>query len=147
VVADARDRLVDGGLCFSAWISRFGILGDLMRNVPDWIERDDEVTSVLAEGRDPSGPRVGFRGYFARADEIGPIHEEVGFESLALAGVEPAISAYDESYNRLEEPLRAKWRDLLHSICTEPSIVGASRHLLHVGRKRRAAVRNRTGGR
>jgi hypothetical protein len=52
-----------------------------------------------------------------------------------LAGVEPGISADDESYNRLEGVQRRLWLDLLDEISTEPSILGASRHLLYVGRK------------
>jgi hypothetical protein len=65
-----------------------------------------------------------------------PLHEEMGFDTLALAGVEPAISADDESYNRLEGNQRRQWLDLFHAVSREPSILGASRHLLHVGRKR-----------
>jgi hypothetical protein len=49
--------------------------------------------------------------------------------------VEPAISADDESYNRLEGQQRQLWLDLLYEISAEGSIVGASRHLLYVGRK------------
>ena len=132
----ATRRLQTGGVLFSSFISRCGILGDLMRNVPQWIEQQEEVRSVLASGRDPEDyPRGGFRGYFARADEIPPLHASVGLEMLALAGVEPAISADDESYNRLEGSTRTRWLDLLEAVSQEPSILGASRHLLYVGRK------------
>jgi SAM-dependent methyltransferase len=132
----ATRRLQKGGVLFSSFISRYGILGDLMRNVPEWIEEREEVRSVLARGRDPEDyPPGGFRGYFARADEIPPLHAAAGLEMLALAGVEPAISADDESYNRLEGSHRTRWLDLLEAVSQEPSILGASRHLLYVGRK------------
>jgi hypothetical protein len=78
---------------------------------------------------------VGFRGYFATVGEIAPLHEAVGFKTIAVAGVEPGISADDESYNQLEGQQRQRWLDLLYAISAEPSIVGASRHLLYVGRK------------
>lgn len=131
------DRLKEGGLVFSAFISRFGIMGDLIKNVPDWIEDPEEVQAILAEGRDPNHFRSGgFRGYFAKISEIAPLHESIGFETLTLAGVEPGISADDESYNKLEGTQRRLWLDLLHQISTEPSILGASRHLLYVGRKK-----------
>lgn len=135
VLANVRSCLVESGVCFSSWICRHGILGDLLRNVPEWIEDDTEVGSVLEHGFDPPGPGEGFRGYFARAEEVAPFHEEHGFETLAMAAAEPAISADDESYNRLEGTRRTKWLDLLFDISREPSIVGASRHLLCVGRK------------
>lgn len=132
----AWQHLRPGGLIFSAFISRFGLLGDLMRNVPGWIDEQAEVQSVLTLGRDPLDyPRGGFRGYFAHPQEIAPLHEEAGFETLALAAVEPAISAHDESYNDLQEPWRSRWLDVLEQISTEPSILGASRHLLYIGRK------------
>jgi S-adenosylmethionine-dependent methyltransferase len=130
------ERLRSGGVIFSAFISRYGILGDLIKKVPDWIENRDEVRSVLARGRSPEDyPRAEFRGYFAQVSEIVPLHEEVGFETIALAGVEPAISADDESYNKLQGVQRQLWLDLLYELSTERSIIGASRHLLYVGKK------------
>jgi SAM-dependent methyltransferase len=133
-----RALLADDGVLFSAWISRFGILGDLMRQIPDWILRHDEVSSVVTEGRDPpTMPKGGFRGYFATVEEIEPLHESEGFDTLRLAAVEPFIGPYDECYNDLQGAQRPAWLDLAHRLCSERSIVGASRHLLYVGRKQR----------
>jgi S-adenosylmethionine-dependent methyltransferase len=133
------DRLRDGGILFSAFISRYGILGDLMKDIPEWIEDQVEARSFLAEGKRPEGyPPGGFRGYFATVPEITALHEAAGFETLTLAAVEPAISADDDSFNRLQGRQRQLWLDLLHQVSTEPSIIGASRHLLYIGRKRPA---------
>jgi SAM-dependent methyltransferase len=129
-------RMREGGILFSAFISRLGILGDLIKNVPDWIDGQAEVRSVLERGRDPDDfPHGGFRGYLARASEIAPLHEGLGFKSLALAGVEPVIAADDESYNKLQGQERQLWLDLMYELSTEPSIIGASRHLLYIGKK------------
>jgi SAM-dependent methyltransferase len=135
---EATDRLRKDGIIFSAYISRFGIMGDLLRNLPSWIEDQAEVRSLLERGKQPDEyPRDGaFRGYFARASEIAPLHESIGFETLALAAVEPAISADDESYNKLEGKQRQLWLDLLYTISMEETILGASRHLLYIGRKK-----------
>lgn len=133
---EAFDRLQAGGIIFSSFISRFGILGDLIKNVPAWIEEQAGVRSLLVRGKRPDdSPRGGFRGYFAQASEIAPLHEATGFETLVVAGVEPAISADDESYNTLQGKQRQQWLDLLVEISTEKAILGASRHLLYVGRK------------
>jgi SAM-dependent methyltransferase len=134
----AYDRLKEGGILFSAFISRYGILGDLMKRTPEWIEAASSIRSLMERGRDPEGhPSGGFRGYFARADEIAPLHERIGFETLLMAAVEPAISSAsdDEIYNRLEGKQRRLWLDLLLEISTQESIIGASRHLLYVGKK------------
>jgi SAM-dependent methyltransferase len=135
-VRQAADRLRSGGLLFSTFLSRLGVLGDLMRRVPEWIERGQEVRFLLDRGRRPDDlPRGGFRGYFARVPEIRPLHEALGIHTIVLAGVEPAISADDESYNKLQAPRRDLWLDLLFEVSSDEAIVGASRHLLYVGRK------------
>jgi S-adenosylmethionine-dependent methyltransferase len=137
VLGQAIERLRTGGVIFSAFISRFGIMGDLLKNVPEWIEDQEEVSSILEHGKDPQHyPQGGFRGYFVQVSEVAPLHEGMGFETIALAGVEPAISADDESYNRLQGKQRQLWLDLFYKISTEDSILGASRHLLYVGRKK-----------
>ena len=135
---ESFDRLREGGIFFSSFISRFGLLSDLIRNVPAWIEDQADVWSVVNYGRDDDDhPQGGFRGYFAQPQEIAPLHEGIGFETLVVAGVEPIIAADDESYNQLQGKHRQQWLDLLYAMSTEPSILGASRHLLYIGRKRR----------
>ena len=136
VLKQVFDLLKPDGVIFSAFICRYGILGDLMRSIPGWIEHQAEVWSVLEDGQDPKDwPRGGFRGYFATVDEIAPLHESLGFGTITLAAVEPAISADDESYNQLEGQQRQLWLDLLFEISNGPSILGASRHLLYIGKK------------
>jgi SAM-dependent methyltransferase len=134
---EAFERLRKGGILFSSFLSRFGIMGDLLKNVPGWIEQQAEVRSLLARGKRPDdSPRGGFRAYFAQISEIAPLHEAIGFETLALAGVEPAISADDESYNKLEGKQRQLWLDLFYEMSTERSILGASRHIVYIGKKK-----------
>jgi hypothetical protein len=92
---------------------------------------------LLARGKRPDDfPRGGFRGYFAQISEIAPLHETIGFETLTVAGVEPVISADDESYNELQGKQRQLWLDLFYEISTEMSTIGASRHLLYIGKKK-----------
>ncbi|HET9589429.1 MAG TPA: hypothetical protein VFO91_11640, partial [Anaerolineales bacterium] len=127
-----------GGLIFSALLSRYGVISDLLKEKPGWIEDQEEVQSVLVSGKRPDHyPRGGFRGYLARPAEIAPLHEGIGFETLVLAGVEPVIAAEDENYSKLQGNQRERWLNLLYTISTEPSILGGSRHILYVGRKRK----------
>ena len=135
---EVYNRLKPGGVIFSAFISRYGIWGDIIKNLPHIIDRTENLQSILDEGRDPGdrpSESVGFRGYFVTVSEITPLHEEAGFETLILAGVEPAISADDESYNRLEGDRRKLWLDFLFKLSTEESLIASSRHLLYIGRK------------
>lgn len=131
--------LTEGAPLVTAWICRLGILGDLMRQMPHWATLRGEVESVLTLGHDShEAPKGGFRGYFCRVEELAPLHEAEGFETTLVAAAEPAISADDEAYNRLEGEERRAWLDLLFRVSTEPSLVGGSRHLLYVGHKRGA---------
>jgi S-adenosylmethionine-dependent methyltransferase len=132
----AVSRLRPGGLFISAWISRLGILGDLLHKVPAWIEEREEVRAIIEHGHDPEDyHRGGFRGYFARLSELVPFHEAAGLQTLVLAGVEPAISSDDESYNCLEGEQRRLWLDLLYEMSTERDLIASSRHLLYIGRR------------
>ena len=71
------------------------------------------------------------------SSEIAPLHEAMGFVTLVVAGVEPAISADDMSYNKLQGKQRQQWLDLVYEMSTEKSIIGASRHLLYIGKKQK----------
>lgn len=134
---EVYDRLRQGGLLFSSFISRYGVLSDLLKDLPGWIEDQARVRSHLERGRRPDdAPREGFRGYFVTSSEIAPLHEEMGFTTITVAGVEPVISTDDESYNRLEGSQRQLWLDLFREISTEQTIIGASRHILYIGRKK-----------
>ena len=133
---EAHRHLREGAPIFSAFLGRLGVVSALLKKVPVWIEDNIQVRSFLDHGRRPANASLeGFRGYFAQVSEIAPLHEEVGFDTVALVGVEPGIAADDESFNRLEGERRGRWLDLLQEIADEPSIVGASRHLLYIGRK------------
>ena len=135
-LSEAFDRLQKGGVIFSSFLSRFGVMSDLIKNRPNWVEEQAEVRSVLESGKRPDDfPRGGFRGYLAHVSEIIPLHEAIGFKTLAVAAVEPLIAADDESYNKLQGNQRQLWLDLLSEISTERSIIGASRHLLYIGKK------------
>ncbi len=139
-VREAYAHLGPDGMIFSSLISRFGIWGNILKNFPKAIEFKDQIRYVLDEGRDhPDWEQGGFRAYGATINEIAPLHEDIGFETINLVGMEPAISANDddERYNKLEGERRRLWLDLLYEISVEPSIVGASRHLLYIGRKSR----------
>jgi S-adenosylmethionine-dependent methyltransferase len=137
VLQQAFDRLREGGILFSSFLSRFGMMGDLIKNKPGWIEDQAAARSQLESGKRPDdSPRGGFRGYAAQVSELAPLHEAIGFETLTVAAVEPVIAADDESYNKLQGKQRQLWLDLFYEMSREKSILGASRHLLYIGKKR-----------
>ncbi len=135
-LSEAFSRLKSGGIIFSTFISRFGIWGNLIKKIPEIIEKQKAIRSAIEHGKDSDEEQVGgFRPYFATVSEIAPLHEEIGFETLVVAASEPCISADGESYNKLEWNRRKLWLDLLYELSTEKSIIAASQHLIYIGRK------------
>jgi S-adenosylmethionine-dependent methyltransferase len=129
-------RLKNGSLVFSTFISRYGIWGDIIHDIPDYTRLPEESRSIIERGRntDLAYKKGSFRGYFAASDEILKLHEQTGFGKIALAGIETA-GLRDEYYNPVKGKQRELWLDLFFSISTEPSIIGASNHILYVGEK------------
>ena len=137
-VRQLYDRLTRGGIIFSAFISRYGVWADIMAKNPESIDSPSGAQLILDEGQDPYFTEWGrtFRAYFTTVPEIAPLHERLGFETLVLAGVEPVGLAADNAYGEMDAPQRKKWLDLMYDISREPTILGASCHLLYIGRKR-----------
>lgn len=135
---EVYQRMKPGGIIFSAFLSRYGFWSDLIHKIPHYIEYQEDVRAVLEGGKDleiPSWGLGGFRAYFATVPEIYRLHEEQGFELLVVAGVEPAGIAADEQYKKLTDKQRELWLDLMVEISTEPSLAGASCHILYIGKK------------
>lgn len=136
VLRQVYPLLTPGAPIISAHICRLGIMSEMMHRVPEWVEFREEVESVLREGHDPPYSHEGmFRGYFCRPEELAPLHERAGYITQTVAAAEPSIGAFDDSYNCLEGARRQAWLDLLFRLSTEPSMLGASRHLLYIGHK------------
>jgi len=133
---EAFHRLKKGGIIFSAFISRYGIWGDVMKNIPQMIKLQADLNSIIKRGRDSDNlsPEIQVRYYFAKVSDTIVLHKSMGFKKLVLAGIEPA-RVDDISYNNLQGKIRQLWLDLLFSISTEKSIIGASNHLLYIGVK------------
>ena len=63
-ISEAHGRLQPGGIIFSSFITRLGILGDLLKGMPQWIGNQTEVRGIIEHGSNPENPRKGgFRGY------------------------------------------------------------------------------------
>lgn len=129
-------RLKSGGVLFSAFATRYGIWREILNNVPHLIESQADVWSVIQRGKDSDhpSPEIGFRGYFAKVAEVKQLLKKAGFKKLVLAGMEP-VGADDQRYKELQGKRRQLWLDLFFAISTEETAIGASSHLLYIGKK------------
>lgn len=136
LINEFRRVLKPQGLFLSAHITRLGVFGHMLNKYPNWIHQQDEIQAILNVGSDSQIKRSGnFRAYFVKSDEVVPEIESVGFKTKSFGGLEPAIGPADEYFNKLQGEERSKWVDLLYSLSTDTSWLGASRHLIYVGQK------------
>jgi len=138
VVQQVCDSLQNEGVLFSAFLSKYGIFSEVLKEYPEWILHKDQVDFLMHHGIDsPHTAADRFQGYYATIDEIFTLHTRNGITPIALGATKPVIGSDDESYNRLKGTLRKDWLHFLYSICREEHSLGASSHLLFVGRKGR----------
>ncbi|MGA2021092.1 MAG: class I SAM-dependent methyltransferase [Candidatus Sulfotelmatobacter sp.] len=137
---EAHRVLRDGGLVWAAAISRFASLLDSLSHA---FFDDPEFSSILdrdlAEGqhRNPTGNLNYFTDtFFHLPDELAGELTEAGFELIELVAVEgPGWLARDFdriwSIPQQRDRLLAALRKIEH----EPALLGASSHILAIGRK------------
>lgn len=134
-VREAFRVLRPGGYVFAAFITRFAPLRDVAIHAPNWIlQHPDRFRLLLEDGLNPAHEDSAFPdSFFVHPDEITPLMTDGGFEALALQGCEGIIAGHEETINALEGEAWEAWVALNYSLGREPSLYGASDHLLYIG--------------
>ncbi len=136
-VDEAFRVLRPGGILFAAFLTRFAPLRDVAIHSPAWIRDNPERFRELVDnGRNPAFDGSTFPdSYFAHPDEIEPFMRGRGFHTLALQGCEGLVAGHEDGVNTLDGELWEQWVDINTRAGREPSLLGASDHLLYVGAK------------
>jgi S-adenosylmethionine-dependent methyltransferase len=124
-----------GGLVFASFITRFAGYRDAAVHGYSYV-LDDPADSerLLATGINYEGK--GFTdAYFAHPDEVIPLGESAGFSTLRLMGCEGILAGHEEYVNSLSGADHDFWLDINYRMAQEPCLLGASDHLLYIGRK------------
>ena len=134
---EAFRALRPGGLIFAAFLTRFAPLRDISIHSPNWIQDYPERFKQLFEtGMNPAHENSTFPdSYFSHPDDIQPFMAEAGFRMELLQGCEGLIAGHEDLVNSIDGELWADWVELNYRVGREPSMLGASDHLLYVGRK------------
>jgi S-adenosylmethionine-dependent methyltransferase len=131
----ARRLIKPGGLVFASFITRFAGYRDAAVHGYSYV-LDDPADSerLLATGINYEDK--GFTdAYFAHPDEVIPLGESAGFSTLRLMGCEGILAGHEEYVNSLTGPDHDFWLDLNYRMAQEHCLLGASDHLLYIGRK------------
>ncbi len=138
---EAHRVVRSGGLVAAAAISRFASTYDgLLRGFLEDPGFEEIVERDVREGqhRNPSGRREWFTtAYFHLPQELRNEATEAGFSVEALVGIEgpgwvlPDLDSWLENASR-----RSRLLDAIRRVEAEPSLLGASAHILVVGRRR-----------
>lgn len=132
--------LSPGGLLFAAGISRFASLFDSLRNgffedplFAPILDRD----LVDGQHRNPTGNPIYFTtAYFHRPGELSRELLEAGFHVESLFAIEgPAWLAEDFDDLWTDRAQRRRLLETIRKVEREPTILGASPHILAVGMK------------
>lgn len=134
-VGEAVRRLCSGGLLAATVVSRFAPFRDAAAREPLWILEDPAYTmQILQTGVHDRGTRFA-QVYFAHPAEVVPLMEGAGLTTLELLGVEGIVAGHEEQVNALTGEAWEAWVALNERLGRDPALLGASDHLLYLGRK------------
>jgi SAM-dependent methyltransferase len=139
-LAEARRVLVPGGLALSAYISRFASACD---GIQEGALREEAFAAIvrqdLTDGihrNTTERPEWFTTAYFHRPDEIRPEIEDGGLRFDRLLAVEgPGWMNQSLGEWLQDDAERERLLDVLRRVETEPSLIGASAHLLAISRR------------
>jgi ubiquinone/menaquinone biosynthesis C-methylase UbiE len=135
-VSEAFRVLRLGGVVFASFITRSGVLRYAAKLNPEWVLTYGQElldtglpADCLVEGSFPA--------CFFHPDQVMPLMEEAGFDSLDLVGCEGVVARLEERVNGLTGELWETWTDINYRVGHDPTLLGASDHLVYAGRKLR----------
>ncbi|MEM7345021.1 MAG: class I SAM-dependent methyltransferase [Chloroflexota bacterium] len=133
---EAGKRLLkNDGLLFAAFINRFAQIRYAAKYEPEWLVDESEYTEAfLASGVHQILNKFTY-SYFAHPEEVVPFMEQSGLETVKMIGCEGVVARIEEKINALEGEAWRYWVALNYRLGHEPSLYGASDHLLYIGRK------------
>jgi len=134
-IQEAMRVLKPRGKLFAAFITRFAPFRCVANGEPAWLAENPEYALQLLETGIHDRPTQFARAYYAHPDEVAPLMEGCGLRTLSLVGCEGVVAGHEDKVNELTEEAWEAWVDLNYKLGQDPTLYGASDHLLYVGEK------------
>jgi ubiquinone/menaquinone biosynthesis C-methylase UbiE len=134
-VEEAARLLKPGGRFFAAVVTRFAPIRGSASKAPEWVVDDPKYAEQMLESGLHDEPKNWAKAYLMHPDEVTPLMEGCGLRSLLLVGCEGIVAGHEDKINELQGEEWQIWVDLNYRLGKEPSLYGASTHLLYVGEK------------
>ncbi len=133
---EARRVLHECGALAATFITRFAPFRDAIakNTMREYHENAEHARKLWETGiTRPDGPFP--NAYFVFPEEVYLMMDSAGFDPLALVGVEGVVAGHEEWVNTLRGEEWEFWVDWNYRLGLEPSLLGASNHLLYIGTK------------
>jgi S-adenosylmethionine-dependent methyltransferase len=134
-IREALRVLKEGGRLFAAFIPRFALFRHEAVERPQWLAENTEYALQMLETGIHDRPTQFAKAYLVHPDEILPLMEGCGLRTLTIVGCEGVVAAHEDQVNGLTGGAWEAWVDLNYRLGQEPTLYGASDHLLYVGEK------------
>jgi S-adenosylmethionine-dependent methyltransferase len=137
---EARRVLRPGGTLFAAFINRYaGHIQAAIRDPLLPLKDAENSIKLLHTGKlTPEGVRPGgFVAYMAHPTEVSALIWSAGFEHLETLSLEGLVGGYEGEVNALQGEAWDTWLEINWQVARDPSLFGASQHLLAVARRPR----------
>lgn len=135
-IQEAMRVLKPHGRLFAAFITRFAPFRYTANGDPTWLAKNRSYARQLLEtGVHDQPPTTFTNAYYAHPREIVPLMEKRGLRTLCLVGCEGIVAGHDGKVNELTGEGWEAWVDLNYELGQDPTLYGASDHLLYVGEK------------
>lgn len=133
-VQEALRVLRSDGMIFAAFITRFAPLReDAVRS--GFFDNNLELFKQLWSSG-INDPETGFTdASFAHPAEVIPFMESCGLHTELMLGVEGLVSRNEARINELRGKAFDNWTEINYLVGRDPTLWGASDHLLYIGRK------------
>ena len=134
-IREAMRVLKRSGRLFAAFITRFAPFRYEAIGEPGWLVEHPVYAQQLLETGIHDQPTEFAKAYYVHPSEVVPLMESCGLRTLRLVGCEGVVAEHQEKVNELTGAAWEAWVDLNYKLGQDPTLYGASDHLLYVGEK------------